>query len=476
MFSTDRDTGVIISYMKVLLLRPNSIIIATPVPLGLAYVAESLRSRRGDDVTILDARNHRLSPSEVSERISELKPDVVGISALSFEAPETHETARLAKQVAPNTRVIIGGPYASANREAVLADASVDALVVGEGEDTAVELLDAIEKDSDLAGVKGIIYREKGSPLFTGPRPYIEDVDSLRPAWDLLDPRSYFKREGRNSENIIKHSHKTLTVFTSRGCPFSCIFCHNVFGKKFRARTPENVVSEISHLKESYGIKELEIVDDSFNLDLPRAKAICRGIIERGLGLKITLPNGIRGDRVDEELLDLFRQAGFYRIAYAVESASPRIQKIIKKQIDLEKVRWAISETARRKMMASGYFIMGFPTETKEDMEMTAEFAVNSDLHVASFFYLNPFPGTEVARMTDLDLTGYTFRDYSTMTVNLSAESDEVLRNVCKRTYRRFYLHPRRILSTIRVVPKNPRTLLNAFLVLRLMLQDSVNQ
>jgi anaerobic magnesium-protoporphyrin IX monomethyl ester cyclase len=462
--------------MKVLLLRPNSIIIATPVPLGIAYVAESLRTRRGDDVMIVDARNLRLKPRQVAEKIAAIKPDVVGISAINFEAPQTHELARIAKEIEPESWVIVGGPYASANREAILDDPCVDLVAVGESENTAVEILDAIEKKDDLAGVPGIILRKNGKPHFTGPRPPIEDVDSLHPAWDLLDPESYFKRKGRNSENIIKYSHRTLTVFTSRGCPFNCIFCHNVFGRKFRARSPENVLDEITHLKEAYGMQELEIVDDSFNLDLARAKAICRGIIERDLNLKITLPNGIRGDRVDEELLDLFKDAGFYRIAYAVESASPRIQKIIRKQIDLEKVRWAITETARRKIMATGYFILGFPTETRLDMEMTARFAINSDLHVASFFYLNPFPGTEVARMTDLDLKDYTFRDYSTLTVNLSAESDDELRRICKRTYRRFYLSPRRIAHIIQVVPQNPRTFINAFLVLRLMFQDSVNQ
>jgi radical SAM superfamily enzyme YgiQ (UPF0313 family) len=474
--STLWNPDVIISSMRVLLIRPNSIMIPTPVPLGLAYIAEALREKRGHEIKIIDARNNRLSMAQISEVISDFKPGVVGISAINFEAPETHEIAKNAKKLLPEAKVIVGGPYASANREAVLNDANVDFLVAGEGEETAVELLDAIEKNSGLEKVTGIIYRKNGTPLFTGPRRPIQDVNSLRPAWDLLDPPSYFKKEGRNSENIIKYSHKTLTIFTSRGCPFKCIFCHNVFGSKFRARSADNVVDEITHLREKYGIEELEIVDDSFNLDLDRAKAICSGIIERNLGLHITLPNGVRGDRIDEELLDLFKEAGFYRIAYAVESASPRIQKIIRKSIDLEKVRWAISETAKRKMMATGYFIMGFPTETKEDMEMTAEFAASSELHVASFFYLNPFPGTEVAKMTDLDLTDFTFRDYSTMTVNLSAETDEVMRQVNKKAYRKFYLNPRRVKNIIQVVPKNTRTLVNSFLVFRLMFQDSVNQ
>jgi len=461
--------------MKVLLIRPNSIIIATPVPLGLAYVAQALRERRGDEVTILDARHLRLKPEAVARRAVELKPDVIGLSALSFESRETHHLAGLLRQAVPKAKIILGGPYASANREAVLLDPNFDAVVIGEGEETAKELLDAFEGKGGLAEVKGIIFRENGAARFTGPRPLIQELDRYLPAWDLVDPKSYFKRGGRNSENIIKTSHKTLAVFTSRGCPYGCIFCHNLFGKKFRARSAENVIAEIAMLQERYGVKELEILDDAFNLDLDRAKAIARGIIERKLDLKIALPNGIRGDRVDGELLDLFQAAGFYRIAFAVESGSPRIQELIHKRIDLNKVKQAITETARRGMVATGYFILGFPTETEADMQLTADFAVNSDLHVASFFYLNPFPGTEVAKLAGRDLTDYAFADYFSITVNLSAVPDAVLHRQCKQAYRRFYLSPRRVYRILRVAPKNPRTLLNAFYTLRLLFQDAVN-
>jgi radical SAM superfamily enzyme YgiQ (UPF0313 family) len=470
------DFGNLKSTMKVLLIRPNSIIIATPVPLGLAYIAQYLRERRGDEVTILDARNRRLEPEAVARRAAELKPDVIGIGALSFEQREVHHLAKLLRQAAPQAKILLGGPYASANREAVLTDPNIDVAVVGEGEETTRELLDAFEGKPELPGVRGLILREDGATRFTGMRPALEDLDRLSPAWDLVDPKSYFKRWGRNSENIVKTSHKTLAVFTSRGCPYGCIFCHNLFGRKFRTRSAENVLEEITMLQERYGVKELEIVDDAFNLDLPRAKAIARGLIERKLGLKIALPNGLRGDRVDGELLDLFQAAGFYRIAFAVESGSPRIQEIIHKRIDLEKVNRAITETAKRGMVATGYFILGFPTETEAEMAMTADFAVHSDLHVASFFYLNPFPGTEVARSSGRDLTDTTFLDYFSISVNLSAVPDATLHRMCKQAYRRFYLDPRRIARILQVVPKNFRTAINAFLTLRLLFQDAVNQ
>lgn len=462
--------------MRALLLRPNSSIIATPVPLGLGYIAGALQKARRDQIEILDGRNLRWPINRMRQRIREFKPDLVGISAINFEMREAHELAAAAKAEFPRVPVIIGGPYASANREAILDDPNVDVVAPGEGEATAVELFEALEAAADLDAVKGIIHRRNGEKIFTGPRELIQDLDRLEPAWDLLDPKSYFKKTGRNSENIVKYDHRTLSVFTSRGCPYNCIFCHNVFGKTFRARSPGAVVEEVAMLAERYGIRELEIVDDSFNQSISRAKAICRGILEQGLKLHIAAPNGIRGDRTDPELLDLMKSAGFYRVAFAVESASPRMQALIKKSIDLDKVKQSIAEVAARNMVATGYFIQGFPAETYEEMLMTGDWAAGSDLHVASFFYLNPFPGTEVARMTGQDFTTINFRDYSTMSVNVSAATDQELHAANKYAYRKFYLSARRMARIARVVPKNLRTALNAWLVLRLLVQDSVNQ
>ncbi len=462
--------------MRVLLLRPNSIIIATPVPLGLGYIAGSLRKRRGDLVEIVDGRNLRWPAARVKEKIRDFKPDVVGVSAINFEMREAHELAAAAKSEFPEVPVVIGGPYASANRESILTDANFDVVVVGEGEDTAVELFDALESGADLAGVRGIIYRDGDDKVYTGERPLIEDLDTLDPAWDLIQPQTYFKRFGRNSENVVKYDHRTLTVFTSRGCPYGCIFCHNVFGKKFRPMSARAAIDMIAMLRERYDVRELEIVDDTFTQSLNRAKEICQGMIDRRLGLHVSLPNGIRGDRTDPDFLDLLQEAGFYRVAFAVESASPRLQKIINKKIDLDRVKWSIAEVARRKMVATGYFIQGFPTETYEEMLMTGDWAADSDLHVASFFYLNPFPGTKVAEMAKEKFTDLAFRDYSTISANISAATDEELHKANKYAYRRFYLSPTRFARIARVVPKNLRTLINSWLVLRLLFQDSVNQ
>jgi len=467
--------------MRILLIRPNSIIIATPVPLGLGYVASYLLSRRpGDQVKIIDARNLRLSQAQVVAEAGNFQPDLIGISAINFETDQVHILSGMLKRAFPHAPVVIGGPYASANRGSILEqDPNIDYLVVCEGEKTFCSLVQALESRSELGGVPGIFFRQDGKVKFTGEPEPLPNLDELPFDWELLNPRSYFQYRagGRNSQNIVKHSSKTLTMITSRGCPFGCIFCHNIFGRKFRKRSADKVVDEIALLRDKYRVEELEIVDDSFNLDLARAKAICRGIIDRKLGLHLSLPNGIRGDIVDDEFLDLLKAAGFYRIAFAVESASPRIQKIMHKKIDLQKVQWAIAETAARGMFPTGYFIMGFPTETVEDIEQTIAFAKQSKLSVASFFYLNPFPGTEVAKMVGEEkVSGKLFRDCSTMTVNLSAVDDQRLHQLNKRAYREFYLDPARAWRTLKLVPKNFRTFVNIFLVFKLFFQDSVNQ
>jgi len=465
--------------MRILFIRPNSQIIATPVPLGIGYVASYLLSKRPcDHVKVIDARNLRLSHQKLVRSAKDFNPDIIGISAINFEADQVQQLSCILKKEMPNTVIVLGGPYASANRGAILErNPAIDYLVICEGEETFFELVQTIEQNQSPAQVAGIFFRQNGEIRFTGERAMIKDLDAIPFQWELVNPENYFRRTGRNSENIVKYSQRSLSIITSRGCPYGCIFCHNIFGKKFRARSSEKVVSEIAFLKEKYGIRELEMVDDSFNQDLDRAKEICRGIIKRNLGLHISLPNGIRGDIVDEEFLDLLKEAGFYRIAFAVESASPKIQKLIRKKIDLDKVKWAIAEVTKRGMIATGYFIMGFPEETEQDIEMTIRYAKESKLSVASFFYLNPFPGTEVARMAEeKNLRDKLFRDYSTMTVNLSKVSDKRLHQLNKKAYRKFYLDPARIWRIIRLVPKNLRTLINAFLVLRLLFEDSVNQ
>jgi anaerobic magnesium-protoporphyrin IX monomethyl ester cyclase len=449
--------------------------IMAPMPLGLGYVAEAIRKERGDEVQILDGRNLRLTTDQIITRLRLFKPDVIGITATIMDSKEIHETAEAAKRALPDAKVVVGGPYVSSCPDAVMQNKSIDVAVIGEGEETVVEILDAFEKGvDDFSGIEGVCFRLGDQVKKTPGRAPVSNLDDLRPAWDLLNPHSYFSRFKKNSHNRIRKDHRVVAIFSSRGCPYNCIFCHNVFGKKIRYMSMDAVIDEIAMLKDKYDIRELEFVDDCFNQNLDRAKAIFRQIIARKFNLHITFPNGLRGDRIDEELLDLFEEAGVFRISYAVEAASPRVQKLIKKNLNLDKVKQAISSTARRGIFTVGFFIMGFPTETAEEMRMTVDFALDSDVHIANFFYLAPYPGTEVAKMAGPDGGNVMYSDFSEISVNLSAAADKELHDIVKLAYRKFYLNPFRVARILRVVPKNMPLLLNAFITARLLFQDAV--
>ncbi len=461
--------------MRVLLLRPNSRMVMAPMPLGLGYIAEAIRGGRGDVVKILDGRNLRLTMSQIAERIRDFRPDVVGITATIMDSREMHDLATMAKQQGAGIKVVVGGPYVSSSPATVIENESIDVAVLGEGEVTIVELLNAFEDEKkDLSGIDGVVYRENGETHFASARKPQQDLDSVRPAWDLLNPYAYFGHFKQNSHNRIRKDHRVVAIFTSRGCPYNCIFCHNVFGKKIRLMSAEAVVEEIAMLVDRYGVREIEFVDDCFNQRAERAKAIFRELIRRDLKLHITFPNGLRGDRIDDELLDLFKAAGVFRISYAVETASPRVQTLIKKKLDLEKVKQIISKTAERNIFTVGFFIMGFPTETVDEMKMTVDFALESDVHIADFFYLAPYPGTEVSKMAGLDARHVAYSDFSDISVNLSAATDEELHGMAKYAYRKFYLNPARVARILRVVPKNMHLVLNAFITARLLFQDAV--
>ncbi len=448
--------------MRVLLIRPNSKWLVTYIPIGLGYLADAVR-KLGHDVSILDARFERRDSEEVMRQIEEIQPDVVGISALhnTVEIEGTITLAEMLKQNKMRVPLILGGPLATTSGKYLVGRGLVDAALVGEGEIAFEKYLNFLEGEGRCDEVPGLIYASGEQVICNPVGESVKDLDDLTIAWDLLKPERYFKSSFSNF-SMIKKSARCVPVFTSRGCPFGCSYCHNIFGKKFRTRSAENVLNEISMLKQRYRINELEIVDDCFNMDLDRAKAIARGIIERKLDVAISFPNGLRADRMDEELIDLLKQAGTYRVFYAVETASPRLQKLIGKNVNLERTQEIITYTARKGIMTCGFFMVGFPTETEDDMNLTLDYALRSKLHQAYFFYVNPFPGTPLAEQCFPDKPwqqGIQYMDYLGLHVNLSEVSDRFLQNFVRRAYRKFHFSPSRVWRTSVVVPKNMRTL-----------------
>jgi len=463
--------------MRVFLVRPNSALKATTLPLGLGYVADAAR-KAGHKVSLLDARLARLSAEQTAQRIKAAAPEVIGISAIHFEKQGALELAEAVKSAGVEAPVALGGPLVSTAGADLVRSGAVSAAIMGEGEAAFVSYLEALSGTRPLSEAPGLIYRENDELKANPVGPFLDDLDDRLPAWDLIEPRRYFKTFGRSTLNMLRRSSHTASIFTSRGCPFGCLYCHNTFGRKFRGRSPEAVLSEIEMLVRVHGVRELEIVDDAFNVNLDRAKEIARLLIESRLKLSISFSNGLRADRMDEELLELLRRAGTYRINYAIETASPRLQKLIHKNLDLEKTAGVIELTANKGIFMLGYFMLGFPTETEAEMMATVDYALRSKLHAAGFFYVTPFPGTELAEKfpaPEAALMAVDRHDYTKMAVNLSPVPDERLKEIFRMAYRRFHFAPGRMWRTFKVAPKNLRTLWSVIVIAILSRRDYGN-
>jgi len=419
-------------------------------PLGLLGLASILR-QEGHDVQVFDCK---LEVTTLQRRLVDFGPDVVGIRTLSMFAHMLTYLGGMVRQLLPRASVIVGGPHANADpADAILRSGAVCA-VIGEGEPTIVELVDSLLSRGtlSLSGVDGIAYLEGGELVFTRPREPVADLDSLPfPAYDLLPMELYFSLHHGGTAP----SGRTMTAFTSRGCPYGCAFCHNIFGKAFRARSADAVVDEVLYLKRRYGIEEVEIHDDCFNLDRTRMVDICHGLRAAGSPVSLAFPNGLRADILTRELLEELRLAGTHHIALSPETASPRLQRFIGKRMDLDRLFDMAAVCDDLGIFSLGYFMLGFPTETEEEMLQTVEWACDSPLHVASFFNVMPYPGTrlyEAALESGKLPEGWSGHNYFIPDVNVSEVPDDRFKEIWHGAYRRFYLNPRRVLSILRNV------------------------
>ena len=442
--------------MKIFLTRPDSDIPAAPTPLGALSLAAYARKFRKDEIKIFDGRSMMLPPEKIAEEAKSFKADIVGISSFSMEEPLSLGLAKAVKEKLPDCQVWMGGPFPTSNPEGALRETAVDVAFIGEGEKSFLEALNSYESTGKVQPGKGLALRENGHIIKDEPG-FVEDLDELPDlAWDLIDLEYYFHKPGKRSMmNRLPKSRRGVSIFTTRGCPYGCTYCHNVFGKITRYRSPEKVVAELKHLYEECGVRELEFLDDIFNIDVKRAKHIFDLIYEAGLKFNITFPNGLRAELFDEELVDKFKRGGVYWVTFAIESGSPRIQKEIRKNLNLEKARKNIELVSSRGISVNGFFMMGFLGETEEDIMRTINFAVSTRLIVASFFILTPFPNTKIydqAIEAGFNMTG-SYYDYHNVSVNLSKVPDGRLWQLKRLAYRRFYFSFRRIFYILKANP-----------------------
>ena len=358
-------------------------------PLGLAYLA-SVLEEEGHEVRIVDCLTLDYGPEDLARELRAFGPDVLGLTAATPSIYDAYHAAALAKAELPDCFVVLGGPHATFMAEDVLAECPhVDAVVLGEGELTFCDLVNRLARGESLDGTPGLVYRS-GSTIKRGPpRPLIKDIDAIPwPAYHLLPMEAYRcggKRFG--------------TVFTSRGCPYKCIFCASskLMGRVWRARSVENVLDELLLLTDEYGIKEIEILDDTFTLDVRRAEAIARAMVKEGLDVSWSCST--RANTMNRRLALALRRAGCHAVYLGVESANQSTLNWLRKGITIRQVLDAVRALKRADIDVVATFILGIPCETKEMMERTIAFARELQPTLAQFTIFTPYPGTEAYEM-----------------------------------------------------------------------------
>ncbi len=412
-------------------------------PLGLLYMASVLRENK-HKTKVIDANMARIPNEKVLEIVAEDSPACVGISANIVTAKAAADLADMIRKEYPDILLVAGGPLPSIRPEYFLKH--FDIVTIGEAENTMLEIAEKKPK----AKIDGIAFMSGKKIVRTKPRELIEDLDSLPfPAYDLLTPHiTTYKSRARRKPNI--------PIFTSRGCPFGCIFCNkSIFGYKFRARSPENIIKEIDWLVKEYGVKQLDILDDNLTLDINRADKLFDKMIERDYKLVINCQNGVRADRLTPELVRKMKKVGVFKVGIGIESGDPEILKKIKKDLDLEKVKEAIRMFRKEDIITYGFFIVGFPWDTEETMQRTIDFAKEANPHIANFMIAVPLPGTEL--YDHVEASGRFLRDVDQgicggfyeggVFFKPESISAEKVSEYYKKAYKKFYLRPGKMLD-----------------------------
>ncbi|HNX82694.1 MAG TPA: radical SAM protein, partial [Candidatus Omnitrophota bacterium] len=333
-----------------------------------------------------------------------------------------------------------------------------DCAIIGEGERTFSDLVRALGNDDDFNTIRGIAVLKDTTVVRTPVQPFIDDLDEIPfPAWDLIDIDRY-SHCGVLLMNTMLAGRRYMGVFTSRGCPYQCVFCHNIFGKSWRKRSAENVFAEIKVLHDTYGVDEIHFFDDIFNLDRERVKKICDLIIQDGMHVRLAFPNALRADILDRETVLKLKEAGAYAITFALETSSVRLQKMLHKNIDLDVLSEMIVYSSKIGLLTKCYTMLGFPTETEEEMTGTIDFVCNLPLEAASFFVVTPQKGTPMYAMIQCMFPDFSvnFNQYNYYMPNNRYEKllGLPISQFQRKAYRKFFFNIPRLLRLWRKTPR----------------------
>jgi anaerobic magnesium-protoporphyrin IX monomethyl ester cyclase len=349
-------------------------------PLGLGYLAAALR-KRGVSVELVDCTF--LSRDEAVARVKCSDPRIIGVYSMFSMKRTSMELARLFRDMCD--LLVVGGPLPTLDPADYLE--VFDVAVIGEGDETMVELVDCVDKGLSLSGVKGIAYRDNGVVRFTAPRGFVEDLDCLPfPSRDLFDNKAY------KAFYAKRFGYTTTPIMTSRGCPFKCDFCSRpVFGSSFRSRSPANIVDEVESVA-GYGYDRVWFADDCFTLDREHLLKVCDELVRRGVDVGWECLS--RVDTMDVDVARRMRRAGCIRVFFGIESGNDRVLGLMNKQVTVAQAERAVYAAKKEGLQVGAFFIVGYPGENDATVLDTVRFASGLPLDYLSFTLPYPIPGT----------------------------------------------------------------------------------
>jgi anaerobic magnesium-protoporphyrin IX monomethyl ester cyclase len=453
------DSGEVIMPEVLLIIPPfyyGDLSEAGPVypSMGLVFVTGMLEAS-GYSVKLIDMFALGFNESELKAFLQENKDlKIVGVSSVSATFKTGLGILKLVKEMRPDVKTMIGGPHVTILPESTMREEYIDYGVLGEGDYTARELVDhIIKKKGRPEDIKGICFMRDGKVVQTERRPFIENLDELPfPAYHQLPMEKY------RSYGVYDNGRRTASMITSRGCPFKCIYCcsSKLFGGRWRPMSAEKSIEHIKRLYEEFGVRHIYFEDDEFTVSHDRVMKICDWMIDSKLDL--TWECLTRVSHVNDELLARMSEAGCKSILYGVETGYDEGLVLIKKGITLDQVKTAIKLTQKHGMLAKASFILGFPWESKKEINKTIDFALKLDADYAFFGIQCPFPTTDVyeqIKKEGLFVPDFSIDMYSAMPtveslIRTRHLTTEELVALMGHAYKRLYFRPRYLLKRLK--------------------------
>lgn len=446
-------------------------------PLGLLYIATYLAREcklQGIpmEIKVLDAQlegpdecyqtsrgfRHGMTDDQIRAYVSGYRPDVTGVGMnYTFGAKNSVDVATLTKEAWPQTHLVIGGAHATLAHCQVAEHAPVDAVVHGEGELTFTEICFSLARGGGFENINGVTYRKNGKVIENPARAPIPDLDSLPiPDRSFVPYATYLTKP----QYIHTMQKPVGTVFTSRGCPFRCVFCstQKTWGNTWRGRSPQSMLEEVLYLRDTYGVREIAFQDDQFLGNRQRILDFCKLVVETKPGMTFIVPPGNSPAFMTPELLDWMARAGFYRLSFSVDTGTDSAVRYARKPVNLSNVRPLVAAANHRGLWTYGTFVIGFPFEKKEDIQATVNYAYGLKLDFLRFYIAQPHFGSELydrylaeGRLAGLDLNDqHSPMDAFIGTDHMTPEELIELRNKAEGNYfkhhMRDFLNPKYVL------------------------------